>query len=304
MQRSVIGIYSIGVVAENKALDSDLIQVIPVEVLNLMDGELNSELVEVKSAGLNEDGTEYTVTVKKGATIEAEWFGETNRVTSPDVRRGEQVWIWQSENADKFYWTAMGRDDNQRRLETVIYRYSGIPENVDEEITADNSYFLEFSTHDKTIILKTSRRNGEVCIYTFHLDPGTGTATLQDDVGNIIQIDTADTIITVKNALKSYVVLEKEKIEIVAPDSVLVKSNTINLRATDILIECSLLEIKCPQTKIKGRLDVEGIYTKAFTCPVPLDAPGIKGAPFVPGPSVPPVAGKVRRIIQNIMNSI
>jgi hypothetical protein len=217
MQRSVIGRYSLGVVAENKPLDTNLIQVIPVEALNLFDGELSSETVKLKDGGLNEDGSIYTLSVEMGATIEAEWFGTTNRFTSPDVRRGEQVWIWQSENADKYYWTSLGRDDDLRRLETVIYRWSGFPDIPNEEITLDNSYYFEVSTHKNVVTLQTSQRHGEFCRYTFQFDTGNGRATIQDDIGNVIQIDSAATNITAVNADGTRVELDGPNIETWAP---------------------------------------------------------------------------------------
>lgn len=296
MQRSIFGRYSLGVIAENKPLDSNKVQVLPVETLNLMDGELSAATVDRKSSGLREDGTEYTVTVKMGATIEAEWLGETNRLTAPDVRRGEQVWIWQSENVDGYYWTSLGRDDDQRRLETVVYRYSGLAENVDEKITKDNSYFLEFSTHNKTITLQTSQRNGEICRYTFQLDPGDGRATLEDDFGNIIQIRSPETIITVTNADKSFVEMNKKQIRIQSNESISLKSELINIEAPDIRLDCDALEIVSKQTRIHGTLQVDGILTTALQVLAPILAPGISGAPFVPGPAVPPFTKAVKKV--------
>lgn len=290
MQRSVIGRYSLGIVAENKKLDENIIQVIPVESLNLMTGELCSETVTLKSSGLKEDGTTYKVEVEMGATLEAEWFGETNRLTSPDVRRGEQVWIWQSENADKYYWTAIGRDDNQRRLETVTYTYNGIPENTDEDPSKDNSYFVEYSTHNKTITFQTSQRNGEVCKYTFQLNPGDGRATLVDEVGNIIQIQTPESTIFISNSTGSLMEINKSKIHIQSGESISLKTGAFELKSPMIKVECDAFELKSSQTRIHGTLEVDGILAKTMQVMAPIFAPGILGPPFVPGPPVPPFA--------------
>lgn len=230
---------SMGIVAENKALNSPLIDVIPIEQFNLMDGELNGASQDGKFNGLNEDGTMYKATLKVGNTIKAEWEGETNRLTPPDVRRGEQVWLFRSGKADKYYWRSTGRDDDLRRLETVVYRFSAFTENEDEEITGDNSYYLEVSSHKKHITLKTSDRNGEYTRYTLQVNAGDGQVTIKDELGNIIQLDSANTNILIKNADDSIVELNKKKIHIVSEDLVDVQSKDVSIKCKTFTLEAS-----------------------------------------------------------------
>ena len=225
---------SVGIVAENKPLDTHIVEIIPIEALNLMDSELGTDTVTMKTSGIDVEGQPYKVEVDMGATLKAEWLGETNRITSPDVRRGEQVWVWRQGDADKYYWTSMGRDDDLRRLETVIYRFSGLPDNDDEAVSEDNSYYFEVSTHDKMITLRTSKRNGELTRYLVQVNPGDGHLTLKDDLGNIIQMDSARTNILLEDADKAKIELDQENIAIEAPGfiqmvgkgRVLVKSET------------------------------------------------------------------------------
>lgn len=289
METSIIRPMSIGIVAENKPLDSKLIDVLPIETLNLMDGELHAETTELKSSGLKEDGTTYTVSVEMGATLEAEWLGETNRATSPDVRRGEQVMIYRTGDSDKYYWRSMGRDDDLRRLETIIYRVSGLPDNVDEEITDENSYYLEVSTHEKTITIRTSQRNDEHCIYTMQFDPGNGQFTVDDDLGNFIQIDTAKTTIHVVNADGSLMEINKKKIHINADESISLATKQFHLETKTLLIESGLMVVECPLNRIKGILHVDALHSNTMQVKAPIMTPGISGAPFIPGPPVPPV---------------
>ena len=211
---TVVRVISLGVVAENKELNTSLIQVHPTEILNLLDGELTEAVVNDITSGVNEDGTPYEVTVTLGVTLEAEWFGETNRITAPDVRRGEQVWIWQAKHSDKYYWTTIGRDDSLRRLETVIYRWSAFPDIPDEEIDADNSYYCEISTHNNLVTFRTSQRNGEYTRYTFQFNTGDGIVTLSDDLGNIITLDSAETHIKALNVDGSYAELNKRMVKL------------------------------------------------------------------------------------------
>lgn len=291
MNTSQLRPMSVGIVAENKPLDSKDIQVIPIELFNLMNGELHSDTITLKSSGLNEDDTVYKAEVKMGATLTAVWLGETNRLTAPDVRRGEQVMIYQSGDADKYYWSSLGRDDDLRRLETAIYRFSGLPNNPDEEISSDNSYSFEISTHQKIITVKTSNRNGEYCVYKMQFNPGTGQWTMEDDKGNFIQIDSEKTTIHASNADGTLIELNKEKIHLSASSSISLTTKQFHLNAKSLLLECDLVEIKGKQTRIHGTLQVDGIHTNMLQCNLPILAPGILGPPFIPGPPVMPVTG-------------
>ena len=54
--------------------------------------------------------------------IRAEWLGDsTNRITPPDVRRGEKVQIFQYSNVDKYYWQTITQPGvNVRKKETIV----------------------------------------------------------------------------------------------------------------------------------------------------------------------------------------
>lgn len=243
---------SIGIVAENKPLDTPDVQVLPLEHLNLMDSELTTATTMLESAGIDKDEQSYTVKIEMGATVRAEWIGETNRLTPPDVRRGEQVWLYQQGDADKYYWESMGRDDDQRRLETVIYRFDGRPENSNEPISEDNSYLLEISTHKKEVTLRTSKRNDEFCRYTFQLNTGDGQATLQDDLGNIIQIDSQHTTIHVRNADKSLIEMNRKQIHVQSEESISFKTPVFNVQSPDVRVDGEKFEYFGSKYRVHG----------------------------------------------------
>jgi len=248
---------SVGIIAENKRLDSPFVEIIPIEALNLMDEELGYEKTTLKTSGIDVEEKPYKVEVDMTVTLKAEWLAETNRMTPPDVRRGEQVWIWRQGDADKYYWTTLGRDDDLRRLETVLYRYSGLPENIDEEVTEDNSYYIEWSTHKKTITIKTSQRNEEFCIYTLQFNPGDGQWTVEDNLGNIVQIDSEHTTIHVRNADMSLIEMNRKQIHVQSEDSISFKTQRVHLEAPDIRFDCNDFEIKAQRTRIHGVLHVD-----------------------------------------------
>jgi len=205
-------IMSLGYVAMNKPTGSNLIEVCPIEHLHRLDGEITTDTVEVSSCGIDKEGTPYTVSINMGTTVPCTWYGETNHMLSPDVRRGEQVWIWAMGDSNQYYWMSAGRDDHLRRLETQRYRWSGLPDNIDEEINEGNSYYMEISTHKKTVTFKTSMRNGERAGYTMQFNTGDGQVTLVDNEKNIFQLDTANTHIWMENSRGSIVELNKQNI--------------------------------------------------------------------------------------------
>ena len=164
-------VYSYGIAADNKAISSKILNVSPIEIIPMADGELASNPNDVKSSGVDKDGNSYQSNITNDNVIECTWlpFG-TNRVTAPDVRRGEPVLIWNYGNTDKYYWTSLGLADDLRRLETVVYAINGNPSTDSKEFDPEDHYFLETSTHSKQITLRTSNKNGEPFKYVFQFN--------------------------------------------------------------------------------------------------------------------------------------
>jgi hypothetical protein len=229
---SKLKVFSIGLVAENKEISSKIIKVSPIEIMPLMDGELREEVTGLESKGLDADGSEYTVKVDLDITLDAEWFSlDSNRRTPEDVRRGEQVLIWQYGDTDKYYWTSMGRNDELRRLETVIWAWSDESDpDKDISLTADNTYNVEVSTHKKHMTIQTCKNDGEDFAYTVQINSADSTVTIKDDGGNFIQLDSANTKIQLRNADTTDVALDKKDINMYAPrDMNILVDNNFNI---------------------------------------------------------------------------
>ena len=151
-------VISIGIVAENKERGVPEVYVTPIEILPFQIGDVEEDNRTYYSKGLDGFGRQWSAQVDVDKTLKATWLSlETNRETPPDLMRGEQVLIWQYADTDKYFYTSMGRDDVLRRLETVIYRWSNVPEPTEdvENLTDENSYRLTISTHDQLIELVT-----------------------------------------------------------------------------------------------------------------------------------------------------
>lgn len=206
--------YARGMVVENKLPSTNEVLVVPIEILPQINGELAVEDVEVEDSGIEGDGKTYTVKIKQRAGLRCGWIPlGSNRITAPDVRRGERVIIYRYADQDKYYWKEIGLDDNLRRLETAIWRFSDVPDGEsDEELNVDNAYYLTVSTHTGLIEISTCKANGEPFAYKIQLNTKEGVYVVSDDAGNYIQLDSSETCITLENANKTYLKLDKDEI--------------------------------------------------------------------------------------------
>ena len=232
---SKLKIYSLGIVAKNKPLDSKVIEVSPIEDLPMVDGEITDTGVEQTSKGTDKNGGAYESKADSSSTIEATWMpvGSPNRFTAPDVRRGEYVMIYQFGDADKYYWVTMKDDLTLRKLETVIYAYSGT-QNENDGVAPETHYFLEISTHKKLVHFHTSKANGEPFVYDVQICTKDGYIIIQDDIGNFFTIDSKERRIELMNTDGTHQDMDKKNYTLTVPDNTTIntgKNTTITTGA-------------------------------------------------------------------------
>lgn len=214
LDRSLFRVVSIGIVAENKRRGTDEVEIHPVELLPGLKDELSVGRKILQSVGLDKDDNPYKVEIELSACIRATWLGDEHRITSPDVRRGETVFLYQAADADEYYWETRGRNLDLRRLETIVWAFSGNPDNADHEITNESHYMFEINTHEKHVTFRTSQMNGEYTIYTAQFNTAEGKFVVEDSHGNYGFIDTAETHIKFRNADDTIVELDKGVVHI------------------------------------------------------------------------------------------
>lgn len=225
--------YSLGIVAINKPLDSDLIEAVPIEDMNFVDGELSDNATPYEAKGEDSQGQSYEHKLDTTITVQAKWIpdGQSNRSTPPDVRRGERVQLWQYGDQDQYYWSTLFYEPDLRKLETVIWTFS----NTRDEATKskpDTTYYAEVSTHKKLIHLHTSTSDGEPFEYDIQLNTKSGFLQIRDNIGNFIELDSANVRIQMKNADGSWFDMNRKVISAYAPDTInLTAENNINLKA-------------------------------------------------------------------------
>ena len=215
---------NIGIAAEDKFYNSNLLKVYITSILPNFQNELSDQTIEEK---ININRLDYSdkkinikesIKVKTSNIITAEYFGIfTNRTFSPDIRKGEQVLVLNLYNNDKHYWISLGRDDNLRQLEKFRLAISNDKRKV-KVLSEDNTYYIELDTlHKKSILLRTSKSDNEKFRYLIHIDAKNNNITLEDDDDNYIKLKSDIPQIKLKNKNNAFVNIDKDDIFINAP---------------------------------------------------------------------------------------
>lgn len=191
-RESKLKFYSLGIVAINKEKKSDHIKVTPIEELTLSNGKLSEQKNLHKVELPDAKGIERSSQLESDSMLVAKWipFGQSNRMTPPDVIAGETVIIFRFADTDEYYWTSIFREPGIRRLETVMYAFCNIPDGQ-EKFNKETSYWLEVSTDEKHIKLHTSKNDGEPYEYDITIDTENGKILIDDNSGNSIELNSA-----------------------------------------------------------------------------------------------------------------
>lgn len=228
--------YSVGIVAANKALDNHDVEVCPIEHFTMLDGYINDNVDTKSASGTDSLGGNYSVKADMSNTVTATWarLNSSNRLTSPDVRRGELVLLYQFANSNTFYWDTYGYDKSRRKLETIVFAISGTRDENAKD-SPDNMYWIEFSTHKKAITFHTSKADGEPYAYDGQIDCKTGRIIAKDDIGNSILLNSREHRWRIENADKSLIDMHGRIIDIFAEDEVNITTKKLTTKTTETI---------------------------------------------------------------------
>jgi hypothetical protein len=217
MAESQLRLFSIGIVSEDKKVGSDSIRVTPTEHVTMGNGPINTQSAVHSVSAPDSTGKITDSKATSEGSLIAKWlpFGQSNRITSPDVYAGETVILFTFSDTNEYYWTTIFREPKLRRLETVMYGLSNLKDKI-AAFTRATSYWWEWSTRDKYVKLHTSKNDGEPFEYDFTLDTHAGKLTITDDTGNSIVLDSKESTVTL-NALKSVHLKSNTEITLESP---------------------------------------------------------------------------------------
>lgn len=218
---SVFKMVGVGVVANNKELMSKEIEVTPTEWLSMHDGEMTSNGAQMKHKAKDIDGNESQGMILTDQVVKATWLPSgSNRLSAPDVRRGVHVELWATADADKYYWKTMGLDDHLHKLETIIIGISNTTDESVKDLTPENMYWIEFSTHTKRLAFCTSKSNGEAYQHELWIDTDASELMYTDDIGNLVNVKSKVNLIHLQNAKGAYIKIDQKDIKMFAPQDI------------------------------------------------------------------------------------
>ena len=231
---SVLKPYSVGYAAANIKVGQTELQVIPVEKLTHIDGEVTDNVETKSTTGVDGTGNNYSDNIDVSLAIKAKWLSRDPWLKFPGlVRRGEQVQIWRVGDSDQYYWELMGTSNHLRRKDILLLVISNTRDESTTELTAQNSVMFEINTTDGHIVLKTPKNDGEKCAYTIQLSMKDSNFFVSDDIGNSILLASKEELIQLRNTSDTYVKLEQDKMELAANTSILIKTKDLNIQTTN-----------------------------------------------------------------------
>jgi hypothetical protein len=247
-------LFCIGVVSENKPLDTNNILFVPLEKTGMMQGQVVSNPQGINLDSVDSQGNPFNTTAKTDSSLEAEWMPEdTLRDTAPDVQRNEQVWVYTYADTGKYFWREKFDQKKKRRKETI--RLSASASSDAGEFSVDSHYYMELSGHKGSFNVQTSKANGEKSNYQFTIDALNGQIILGDGEGNRFNINTVDTIVSLMNAMETAMQLNGRDFMVKADENgIMAFANMlIDLKETGTINAGQVLEL----------VAAEGIYLNA-----------------------------------------
>jgi hypothetical protein len=219
----------IGIAAEDKTLNSNVLKIYVPEILPNMDGGVG-DYTGKEACNIYDSKSEKKMSssVKTTNVLTATYFNlSPNRSDIPNIRKGEEVWVLQYSDTDIYKWYPTAQFDHYRRLDTYRVAISGVS---DKDVTCNTSsdedvYMIEMDTlTKKAITISTSKKDEEKFRYIIKLDSEANTVTIMDDDGNEILLDSNVPRIRLLNKSKTFVDLNDKDLLLCAPQDITMKA--------------------------------------------------------------------------------
>lgn len=263
--------YGVGTVMQDKDTDTDEVMIHCPALFPTADGEAVGGTKEEESTIKTPTGDTFSSSGLSANGIMMKWLPyNTNRITSPDVRKGSKVVVYKFSGSNKYRWMYFGMDGTLR-LETVIMAYSASPNvNEDSPLNSDNYYIFTISTHKKIISLETGQGNGEPTQYSIVLNTGEGRFNIVDGEDNLFALNSMAHVWQLSNQENTVLGIDKKKMYLNAEDEILINGTEhigIKTKVLDIVAEKRFnlrvgeqTTIKSPEILIEGNIKQTGEY--------------------------------------------
>jgi hypothetical protein len=210
---SAFHIWGKGRIVENLPFGDTEIRFTPIEHQPMNPGEETERVDTLAYTGEEASGKAYATKANTSGSLRAKWlpFG-SNRMTAPNVCRGEVVTIWATGDHGEFRWTADGDHDNLRNTEVVVFGFAAAKDFSSQPDKKSSMYIFEVNTEKGHIVLHTSTARGEVCTYTVSIDAMNGLFTIEDGMQNMIQSNALEAMIKLSNRYGSEVGIHQDRV--------------------------------------------------------------------------------------------
>lgn len=268
---NLINYLGIGTVTATKDTNTHEIMVYLPSMAPAADGRAVATVTEVEKKSNNAYGEETTSRVMSSNSSPAIWssMGDSNRITSPDVREGSKVAIYQVSGQNTYYWTTFGVNSETMRLETVVYGFQANPAiGGDTPFNVENFYTMTVSTHEGFFALRTTKANGEKSTFEIKVDGKSGKIMIGGGFKNYMVLDDVQRSMTYVNADGSVFNVDRKKITMSAPDSITLQgleqfniaTKVFNLQCKQIAVQADTAEIRIGETNWTGNITQKGNY--------------------------------------------
>jgi len=246
----------IGVVAATKDTNTDQIFVYIPSLFPHADGRISANPKQVERTSVNAQGEQVKSNLLHSNVLPAVWknMTDSNRTSSPDVREGTKVAIYQVPGQNKLYWTLDGVNTETMRLETVFYNWSASPE-VSENTPGDinNTYQMKISTREGLMALRTSQANGEKVAFDIQINAMDGVMQFGGSENGYIVWDELNHSFTYSNADGAIFKIDKKTLTAVMPELInLFATKGINIKTELLQLQAERFDADVKLTRWKG----------------------------------------------------
>jgi hypothetical protein len=209
------------------------------ELLPAQDKEITSRYDEHEVTGKDASGISYAAKTKTSITISASWLpNSSNRLTAPNLRRGEEVMIWATADHGEYRWTPLGDDDDLRNTEVVLFGFRAAKDYKTKHSRSETMYVLEINGERGFVAFSTTVDRGEYTRTCMVWDLMKGTWTYEDGVDNKILVDAPEGKIMASNRWDSQFGIHESRAWFKAVDRV---------------------SVDAPYTQFHGSINVNGV---------------------------------------------
>lgn len=259
---SLLQFLGVGTVTATKESNTNEIMVYLPSLFPQAEGRASAQAEKVERVSQNAFGEEVRSTSLKSNSIPAVWkkMDDSNRISSPDVREGSTVAIYQIPGQNTYYWTLDGVNPDTFRMETVMYGWNANPHvNENGEFDVDNFYMLSMDTRNGLVQFRTSDANGEATKFDIQINTMDGTVTIGGKNHSMLNIDDVERSITYSNQDGSVLRINQKEGTLYLPDKLSIFADQIfNLRTDKIFVQANEANIDIGLTKWKGTLERTG----------------------------------------------